>query len=179
MQSALRLADAIDRISRVAGLIAAAAVLAAVLISAGNAVSRYALSLTSNAWLELQWYLFAATVMLGGAWTLRRNEHVRVDLVYGSVSDRGRLWIDTLGLALFLLPGMLLLGALSWPVFDASFAQGEVSANAGGLLRWPVKLLLPIGFALVFLQGVAELIRRIAALKGIVRIDLAYERPQQ
>ena len=164
------------------GGVATAAVLLACLISAGNAASRYALGLTSNAWLEAQWYLFAAIVMLGAAHTLRRNEHVRVDLVYGWVGERTRLWIDVFGILVFLLPGMLLLAWMTWPFFLDSWMRHEVSPNAGGLLRWPVKVLLPVGFALVALQGLAELVKRVAALAGIedeaARVA-AYEKLEQ
>lgn len=179
MRGLMRLAAAADSVSRAAGALATAAVLAACLISAGNAASRYALGLTSNAWLEVQWYLFAAMAMLGAAETLRRGGHVRVDLVYAAVGDRGRLWIDCAGIVLFLLPGMALLAWLSWPYFVESWARHEISNNPGGLLRWPAKLLLPIGFVLVTLQGLAELARRVAALAGRVSLDTTYHRPLQ
>lgn len=179
MRGLLAAATAIDRLSRGAAILASAAVLAACLISAGVAVVRYGLSAGSNAFLEIQWYLFSATFLLGAAWTLKKNEHVRVDLVYSAVSDRGRLWIDAFGFALFLLPGMALMAWLGWAVFWESFVRHEISTDPGGLVRWPVKLLLPLGFALVFLQGCAELIRRIAALSGQDSIDTAYVRPDQ
>lgn len=172
-------AAAADKVSAVCGAAATAAVLAACLISAGNAASRYALGLTSNAWLEAQWYLFAVMALLGAGETLRRGGHVRVDLLYAAVGDRARIWIDILGLVVFLLPGMVLLAWLSWPYFVESWVRNEVSNNPGGLLRWPAKLLLPIGFALVALQGLAELARRIAALAGAVQIDTTYQRPLQ
>jgi TRAP-type mannitol/chloroaromatic compound transport system permease small subunit len=179
MQAALALAGVIDRISRVFGLVAAAATLGACLISAGVALARYGLGVGSNAWLEIQWYLFGAMILLGAAWTLKRNEHVRVDLVYMAVGARTRLWLDLFGLLVFLLPGMVLMAALSWPPFWESFSRNEISESPGGLLRWPVKLLLPVGFALVALQGVAEAIRRIAALRGTVEVDTTYVRPEQ
>jgi TRAP-type mannitol/chloroaromatic compound transport system permease small subunit len=118
-------------------------------------------------------------VLLGAAWTLKRNEHVRVDLVYLMVAPRTRLWLDLFGLLVFLLPGMVLMAALSWPQFWESFSRHEISESPGGLLRWPVKLLLPVGFALVALQGIAEAIRRIAALRRAVEIDTTYVRPEQ
>lgn len=167
MRSALLFTRGVDAISAAFGFIAEWCVLAACAIAAGNAVTRYLLSWSSNAWLEVQWYLFAAVVLLGAAHTLRRNGHVRVDLVYGSVSQRTKLWIDLLGIIFFLLPGMLLLAWMTWPFFLDAFIRDEGSPNAGGLIRWPVKILLPVGFALVALQGVAELIKRIAALRGI------------
>jgi TRAP-type mannitol/chloroaromatic compound transport system permease small subunit len=167
MRAALQFSRGVDAISAAFGFIAEWCVLAACAIAAGNAVMRYTLSWSSNAWLEVQWYLFAGVVLFGAAYTLRRNGHVRVDLVYGSVSQRAKLWIDILGIIFFLLPGMVLLAWMTWPFFLDAFLRSEGSPNAGGLLRWPVKLLLPVGFALVALQGVAELIKRIAALRGI------------
>jgi TRAP-type mannitol/chloroaromatic compound transport system permease small subunit len=182
MRALLAFSRAIDAVSAGAGKIAEWCVLAACAVSAGNALLRYGFSLSSNAWLEAQWYLFAAVVMLGAAHTLRRNGHVRVDLLYSMVSERTRLWIDIFGIILFLLPGMLLLAWMTWPFFLDSWMRAEYSLNAGGLLRWPVKILLPVGFLLVALQGVAELCKRIAALRGITdeaaRIA-AYARPEQ
>jgi TRAP-type mannitol/chloroaromatic compound transport system permease small subunit len=156
-------------------------VLAAAVVSAGNAIMRYSLSMSSNAWLEAQWYLFAGIVMLGAAYTLNRNQHVRVDLVYGAVGPRTRLWIDIFGLIFFLLPGMLLLAWMTWPFFWDSFIRDEGSPNAGGLLRWPIKLLMPLGFALVSIQGLSELVKRIAALRGLdAPVELTeYQRPEQ
>jgi TRAP-type mannitol/chloroaromatic compound transport system permease small subunit len=179
MRLALRAAGVIDGISRAFGWLAAAAVLAACLISAAVASARYGLGVGSNAWLEIQWYLFGAMIMLGAAWTLKRNEHVRVDLLYLAASPRLRLWLDLFGLLLFLLPGMVLMAALSWPQFWESFVRHEISESPGGLIRWPVKLLLPVGFALVALQGIAEVIRRIAALRGALVLDTDYVRPDQ
>ncbi|HUQ76933.1 MAG TPA: TRAP transporter small permease subunit [Burkholderiales bacterium] len=161
------------------GYIADALVLLACLISAGNAFSRYAFGISSNAWLEIQWYMFGALVLLGASYTLKRNEHVRVDIVYSNVSTRRQIWIDIVGGILFLLPATLILAYLSWPVFYNSWALGEVSSNAGGLLRWPIKIFLPIGFALLSLQGMSELIKRVAMLTGHMQPDLHYERPLQ
>ena len=128
---------------------------------------RYGFSFSSNAWLEIQWYLFAAMFMLGAPYTLKRNEHVRVDIIYGNLSpsafSSGSICWATI---LFLMPPVLIIGWMSWPLFSNSFASGEVSSNAGGLLRWPVKLLLPLGFGLLALQGISEIIKRIAALRG-------------
>lgn len=182
MRALLAFSRAVDAMNDGFGRIADWAVLAACAISAGNAFVRYGFSMSSNAWLEVQWYLFAATVMLGAAYTLNRNEHVRVDLVYGSVPAKARLWIDIFGLIFFLLPGMVLLAWMTWPFFWDSFVRGEGSPNAGGLLRWPVKILMPIGFALVSLQGLSELVKRIAALRGVdpTTAQLAeYHRPEQ
>jgi TRAP-type mannitol/chloroaromatic compound transport system permease small subunit len=179
MNPLLRFARAIDALSRRIGALANALVLVACLISAGNAFVRKGFDLSSNAWLEAQWYCFAGMVMLGAAWTLQRNEHVRVDVLYGRLSPRAQAWIDILGTLLFLLPMTGLLAALSWPMFAASYAIGEMSSDAGGLLRWPVKLLLPFGFALLSSQGLSELIKRIAYLRGDPEYTAHYERPLQ
>ncbi|HYZ34617.1 MAG TPA: TRAP transporter small permease subunit [Crenalkalicoccus sp.] len=172
----------VDRISTGVGRIADWAVLLSCLISAGNAFIRYGLDYSSNAWLEVQWYFFAATVMLGASYTLLRNEHVRVDLLYGAMGPRARLWVDVLGFIFFMLPAMILLAWMTWPFFLDSFLRDEGSPNAGGLLRWPVKLLLPAGFLLLCLQGVSELIKRIALLRGIRpegEVVVEYHRPEQ
>ena len=171
-----------DRVSGAFGWIADWMVLLACLISAGNATMRYSINYSSNAWLEVQWYLFAGIVMLGASYTLVRNEHVRVDLVYGSLGTRGKLWIDVFGIILFLLPAMALLTWMTWPFFLDAFQRNEHSSNAGGLLRWPVKLLMPLGFLLLTLQGLAELIKRIALLRGIQpagEVVVEYVRPEQ
>jgi TRAP-type mannitol/chloroaromatic compound transport system permease small subunit len=154
-------------------------VLAACLISAANAMSRYAFDLSSNAWLEVQWYLFAAIVMFGASYTLKMNEHVRVDVVYTYLPERARIWLDLVGTAVFLVPSMFIIAYLSWPFFMQSWAIREVSGNAGGLIRYPVKLLVPLGFTLVGLQGISEVIKRAAALRGDVRYTTRYERPLQ
>lgn len=179
MPALLKLSAAIDWVNHQFGRLAAWAVLAAALISAFNVVRRYAFNLSSNAWLEVQWYLFAVMVLLGAAYTLNKNEHVRVDIVYASVSDRGRIWIDILGLIFFLFPAIGILAYETWPIFWDSYVSGETSGNAGGLIRWPVKLMLPLGFALVFLQGISELIKRVAALQGEIAFDAHYEKPLQ
>jgi len=175
----LKLTRIADGISDVAGYIAKWLVLLACAVSAGNAVVRYLFSYSSNGLLEIQWYMFGGIVLLGAAQTLRLNEHVRVDLLYSNVSDRTRLWIDIFGFTFFLLPVMGYLVSLTWPFFYNSFKSGEMSMNAGGLILWPAKLLLPLGFSLLFLQGVAELVKRIAALTGKLRIDTHYEAPLQ
>jgi TRAP-type mannitol/chloroaromatic compound transport system permease small subunit len=179
VRALLALSRLVDAANERLGRLANWMVLAACLVSAGNAFSRYGYSLSSNAWLEIQWYLFAGMVMLGAAWTLNRNEHVRVDVFYGRLSTRGQVWVDILGGALFLLPAMLVMAWTSWGLFAESWRIGEVSSSAGGLLRWPVKLLLPAGFALVALQGVSEIIKRVAYLRGLVNLDVHYARPLQ
>ena len=173
------LARAIDRLGGALGVIASWLVLLACLISAGNATIRYLFSTSSNAWLELQWYMFAGMVLLGSAYTLRVNEHVRVDLFYGIVSDRVRHWIDLVGGAVFLLPMCLVMIWFTWPWFVQSWTLNESSSNAGGLIRWPVILLLPVGFTLILLQGVSEMIKRAAALRGFHQHEYAYEKPLQ
>jgi len=175
----LKISKAIDLLNDSLGWIANWLVLAACLISAGNAMSRYAFDLSSNAWLEIQWYLFAAIVMLGASHTLRMNEHVRVDILYTHLSERGKEWLDLIGTALFLVPSMLVIAYYSWPFFMQSWSVQEISGNAGGLIRWPVKILVPVGFTLVALQGISEIIKRAAALRGYVRFETHYERPVQ
>jgi TRAP-type mannitol/chloroaromatic compound transport system permease small subunit len=179
MSALLAISRIIDAASQMAGRIAAWLVLGACLISAGNASVRYLVGYSSNGLLEIQWYLFGALVFLGAAHTLRVNEHVRVDIVYSSVSDRARLWIDTIGFLFFLIPVGLYLTYLCIPFFLRSFQIGEYSNNAGGLILWPIKLVLPVGFALLTLQGVSELIKRLAALQGDLALDTHYEKPLQ
>jgi TRAP-type mannitol/chloroaromatic compound transport system permease small subunit len=175
----LVISRAIDWINDKLGALANFLVLLAVLVSAGNAMSRYAFNLSSNAWLEAQWYMFAAMVMFGTSYTLKRNEHVRVEIFYLMLSERGQLWLDLIGTLLFLVPISLLLTKLSWPLFYESYRIDEMSGNAGGLLRWPVKFVVPAGFFMLALQGVSEVIKRAAALRGYVTIDAKYERPTQ
>jgi TRAP-type mannitol/chloroaromatic compound transport system permease small subunit len=179
VEGLLRLSRAIDYVNDRFGEIANWLVLLACLISAGNAASRYMFSASSNAWLEVQWYMFAGMVLLGGPYTLKVNEHVRVDLFYSAVSERIRLWIDILGCLLFLLPICVILVYFTWPWFVESWRINETSSNAGGLIRWPVKLILPVGFALMTLQGVSELIKRIEALIHHHRLQFEYEKPLQ
>jgi TRAP-type mannitol/chloroaromatic compound transport system permease small subunit len=179
MDALLKFSRLIDALNEKAGLAASWLVLIACVISAGNALMRYGFSLSSNAWLEIQWYLFAGIVMLGAAHTLRVNEHVRVDVFYARYGQRVRLWLDLAGAVLFLLPMAVIIGWLSWPLFVSSWQIGEISGNAGGLLRWPVKVLIPLGFLLLALQGISEIIKRAAALAGRIQLDPRYERPLQ
>ena len=180
MAGLLRMAGWIDALSTFFGRISAWLVLLSCLVSAGNATSRYLFNLSSNAWLEIQWQMFAGIFLLGAAHVLKLNEHVRVDLFYGSASPRRKLWIDIIGIPLFLFPSMAVMAWFSWSFFLTSFASGERSANAGGLVFWPVKLLLPVGLVLLLLQGVAELIKRIAALRAPSSdLVVEYERPLQ
>ena len=179
MKALLKISAAIDAVNEKFGFIANYFVLFAALISAGNAGSRYLFSESSNGWLEIQWYMFAGMVLLGAPYTLKMNEHVRVDLLYGMVSEKTRIWIDIIGGLLFLLPICLILIYYTWPWFVASWQGHEGSSNAGGLLRWPVKLLLPVGFALMALQGVSEIIKRVAAIEHVIDAEFKYEKPLQ
>ena len=179
MNAFLRLSAGIDIMNRWFGYAASLCVLVACLVSSGNAGLRYLFSLGSNAWLEMQWYLFAYLVMFGAAHVLKVNEHVRVDLIYGMLSTRGKIWVDLLGLLVFLMPATLYLLILCIPPAMDALHTGETSPNAGGLVRWPARLALPIGFALVALQGVSEIVKRIAMLSGHLTADAHYERPLQ
>lgn len=179
MRALLRASGVIDKINDRFGAIANWLVLAACLISAGNAASRYMFSISSNAWLEVQWYMFAGIVLLGAPYTFKVNEHVRVDLVYGLVSERTRVLIDIFGIIFFLLPICIILIYFTWPWFAEAWRTNETSSNAGGLIRWPVKLVLPVGFFLMMLQGLSELIKRFAALRSQSGLQYQYEKPLQ
>ena len=179
MKPLLAFASLVDWINDRLGNLAKWAVTLACAISAGNAFIRYGLDISSNAWLEIQWYLFAACVMLGASHVLHQNEHVRVDIFYGKLSSRGRVWVDLLGLVFFLLPAMGVMLYYSWPLFLSMYRSGEMSSNAGGLVRWPAMLMLPLGFLLVSLQGVAEIIKRVGWLTHSYDMTLQYERPLQ
>jgi TRAP-type mannitol/chloroaromatic compound transport system permease small subunit len=179
LKALLKFSGVVDAINEKFGVVANYLVLFAALVSAGNALTRYLISWSSNGLLEIQWYMFAAMVLLGGPYTLKMNEHVRVDLVYGMVSDRARIWIDIIGGIFFLLPICLILTYFTWPWFVDSWKINEASSNAGGLVRWPVKLMLPVGFCLMAFQGVSELIKRVAALEHVIDADFKYEKPLQ
>lgn len=175
----LKLALAVDRISIELGKIASWAVLFAALISAANAFVRYGIDWSSNAFIEIQWYLFAYMVMIGAPVVLKLNEHVRVDLIYGKLKGNAPVYVDLFGLFVFLLPVVSLLLYLSWPYFLNTLTSGEMSQNAGGLIRWPVVLAMPLGFALMLLQGLSEIVKRIAYLQGKFEMDTHYEKPLQ
>jgi len=179
MRPLLALSTAIDKINEKIGNVCNILVLAACIVSAANAMIRYAFGYSSNGWLELQWYMFAILVMFGASYTFKRNEHVRVEIFYLFLSERGQLWLDLIGTLFFLIPACLLLAYLSWPFFMQAYAVGEMSGNAGGLVRWPIKFVIPSGFVMLALQGVSEVIKRIAALQGELTIDAKYERPTQ
>jgi TRAP-type mannitol/chloroaromatic compound transport system permease small subunit len=177
MRTLLALAGGIDALNQRIGRASLWLVLVAVLISAANALARYGLNLSSNAWLEIQWYLFALIFLLGAGYTLKHNGHVRIDILYGRLSPHGQAWVDLLGGLLFLLPMAGLMAWLGWAGFMESFARGEMSPDAGGLLRWPARLAIPLGFALLFLQGVAECIKRLAFITGTA--GLCEEAPEE
>ncbi|MDQ3445236.1 MAG: TRAP transporter small permease subunit [Pseudomonadota bacterium] len=166
MKPLLALARLIDTVNRWVGAVIIWFVLAAVLISAGNAVLRKVFNVGSNAYLELQWYLFAAVFLLGAGYTFLRNAHVRIDFVSTRLSPRARNWVDILGIVVFLMPLCLILITLSWPLIVNAWVSGEMSQNAGGLVRWPVYFLLPAGMALLLAQSLSELIKRVAFLRG-------------
>lgn len=171
MKALLSLARAIDALNERVGRLALWLVLLATLISAGNALVRYGLNTSSNAWLEIQWYLFALIFLLGAGYTLKHDGHVRIDVLYGRASPRVQAWVDLLGGLIFLLPMSGLIAWLGWEFFLSSFRIQETSPDAGGLLRWPIKLAIPLGFALLWLQGLAEVIKRAAFLKGILPLQ--------
>jgi len=162
----LALSRAIDAITERVGRVVYWLVLIVVLISASNAIVRKLFNYSSNAYLEIQWYLFSVIFLFGAGYTLLRNEHVRIDIISGRLSARAQNWIDVVGIVLFLWPMSFVIMWLSWPLFVDSLARHEVSSNAGGLLIWPARLMMPIGFALLIMQSVSELIKRIAFLRG-------------
>ncbi|MCO5162400.1 MAG: TRAP transporter small permease subunit [Mesorhizobium sp.] len=166
MAGLLALSRLIDRINEFIGKWISWAILAAVLVSATNAVIRKTLNTSSNAWLEMQWYLFGAAFLLAAAYTLKQNEHIRVDIVYGMFSRRVQHWIDLFGHVFFLMPFVLLMIYYFTPYFLLSYRSGEVSTNSGGLIIWPAKLLLLVGFTLLGIQGISEIIKKIAIMRG-------------
>ena len=168
MKPWLALSGAIDAFTERIGRFVYWLILVVVVISAANAVVRKAFNYSSNAYLEIQWYLFSAVFLLGAGYTLMRNEHVRIDIISGRLSARTQNWIDVIGIVFFLFPMAIVIGWLSWPLLLDSFTRHEVSTNAGGLIIWPARLLVPVGFALLILQGISELIKRIAFLRGLI-----------
>jgi TRAP-type mannitol/chloroaromatic compound transport system permease small subunit len=179
MQPLLRVADAIDWLSEQIGQALKWLVLFSSLISAGNALVRYTLHQSSNAWLEIQWYMFAAMFLLAAGYALKYEEHVRVDVLYSKMSPKTQAWVDVVGGVLFLMPTALLIAWLGIPMVRNSIHINEMSSDPGGLLRWPVKIMIPIGFALLALQGIAEIIKKTAVALGIREPGKAYERPVQ
>jgi len=179
LSSLLQLSRWIDWLNDRFGIFAKWAIFLACLISAANAVVRYLVNYSSNAFLEIQWYLFGAAVMLGAAQVLRVNEHIRVDVLYSRYSGRTQALVDLIGLVFFMLPSMAVMIDFAWPLFVKMYLTGEVSNNAGGLIRWPAMLLLPLGFSLLFAQGVSEAIKRVAWLTHQYEGDFHYEKPLQ
>jgi len=157
---------AVDRLNEAIGKAVVWLVLVVVVISAGNAVVRYGFDWSSNGLLEIQWYLFSAIFLLCAGYVLKKNEHIRIDVIFGRFSARTQNWIDVFGFLVFMLPMVTMTLWLSWPVFMNAWHSGETSANPGGLVRWPVRLLLPVGFFLLLLQGLSELVKRLAFLSG-------------
>ena len=169
----------VDRLTDRFGDLARWAVILSCFISAANALVRYTFDYSSNAFLEIQWYLFAACVMLGSAQVLRVNEHVRVDLIYSRFNGRQQAILDLVGLLVFLVPVMAVMIGLSFPLFMKMYLSGEMSSNAGGLIRWPAMMMLPLGFSLVLLQGLAEAVKRALWLAHRYDGEFHYERPLQ
>ena len=168
MKGLLTISHAIDALNERVGRTVFWLVLVMALVSAANALARYLFNLSSNAWLELQWYLFAAVFLIGAGYTLLHNEHIRIDVVSSHLSARARAWIDIFGTLVFLLPVSFFVVWLSWPVFMNAWTSQEISSNAGGLIRWPARLMVPLGFLLLSVQGISELIKRIAFLRGLI-----------
>ena len=175
MQSLLSLSRGIDRANDQIGRLVRWLVLGSVLLSAGNAIVRKVFDTSSNALLEIQWYLFAGVFMLGAGYAFLRNVHVRIDFVSSKLSKRTNAIIDAVGIVIFLIPLCLILIRLSWPLFYNAWVTGEMSSNAGGLIRWPVLLLIPVGFAILLVQGLSELVKRIAFLKGLIPEPISIE----
>jgi TRAP-type mannitol/chloroaromatic compound transport system permease small subunit len=168
MQALLALARGIDRVNAFIGKGVIWLILLAVVISAGNAVSRKLFDLSSNAWLELQWYLFGAAFMGAAAYTLQQNEHIRIDVFYGSRSRKTQHWIDLLGHIFFLLPFVALMAWLLWPYTVQAYVGGQVSSNAGGLIIWPARAILLIGFIMLTVQALSEIVKKIAVMQGLM-----------
>ena len=168
MHGLLRISAAIDRMNERIGRAVAWLGLVAVAVCTGNAVARYTLNVGSNAWLELQWYLNSAVFLLIAAYALRRNEHVRIDVVSGRLSPRVQAWIDIFGGLFMLVPTVAIIAWYSWPSLVNSFEIQEYSSDPGGLIRWPVRLIIPVAFALLGLQGISEIVKRFAFLKGLI-----------
>jgi TRAP-type mannitol/chloroaromatic compound transport system permease small subunit len=167
LDALLKLSARVDAFSNLIGKLIRWLVLGSVLISAGNAIIRKAFNISSNSFLEIQWYLFAGVFLLGSGFAFMRNVHVRIDFISGKLSKRTNTIIDILGIVIFIIPLCLIMVWLSWPLFTTALATGEMSQNAGGLIRWPAYLLMPLGFGLLFVQSLSELVKRIAFLKGL------------
>jgi TRAP-type mannitol/chloroaromatic compound transport system permease small subunit len=174
MKLLLKLSGLVDALNKRVGQAIMWLILAAILVSGGNAVMRKTFSISSNAFLETQWYLFSAVFLLGAGYTFLKNAHVRIDFVSSRLSARARSWIDVFGILLILAPFCSIVIRLSWPLFFKAWQSGEISMNYGGLIRWPVYLLVPLGMALLLLQGGSELIKRFAFLRGLIPDPLGH-----
>lgn len=175
MRPLLGISSVIDRCNNLIGRIIMWLVLVTVLISAGNAIMRKGFNIGSNAFLEIQWYIFAAVFMLGAGYVMLKNAHVRIDFISSRLSKRTNAWIDAAGIAVFTIPLSVIMIDLGWPLFARAWVSGEVSHNAGGLIRWPVLLLVPLGFGLLIMQAFSELIKRIAFLSGVINEPFSHD----
>ena len=167
MEALLKLSTGVDAVSHQIGRLIRWLVLGSVLISAGNAIIRKAFNISSNSFLEIQWYLFAGVFLLGAGFAFMQNAHVRIDFISTKLSRRTNTIIDIAGIIVFLIPLCLIMVVLSWPLFSTAWSTGEMSQNAGGLIRWPAYLLMPLGFGLLFIQALSELVKRVAFLRGL------------
>lgn len=167
MNALLKLSQLIDSITEFVGKSIIWVVLVVTLISCGNAIMRYTINYSSNAFLEIQWYLFAVIFLFGAGYTLKKNEHVRIDLIAGKFSKRGQAMIDIFGIIFFLMPMAIAIMWMSWPIFLLAYKTNEMSSNAGGLILWPARLMVPIGFFLLVMQGISELIKKVGFLQGL------------
>ena len=167
MDALLKLSSGVDALSSQVGRLIRWLVLASVLISAGNAIIRKTFNISSNAFLEIQWYLFSGVFLLCAGFAFMRNAHVRIDFISGKLSRRTNAFIDIAGIIVFLIPLCLIMVWLSWPLFTTAWVTGEMSQNAGGLIRWPAYLLMPLGFGLLLIQALSELVKRIAFVRGL------------
>lgn len=179
MKPLIAFAELVDKLNEKLGMLASWAVIIACFVSALNALVRYGFDFSSNAFLEIQWYMFAYVVMFGTSLVFKLNEHVRVDVLYSRYSTRKQVLTDIFGIVCFMLPVCIMLIYLSFPLFYKMLMSGEMSSNAGGLIRWPAMVSLPLGFSLLFLQGVSELIKRVGWLNGSYNMSLNYEKPLQ
>jgi TRAP-type mannitol/chloroaromatic compound transport system permease small subunit len=179
MQALLQFSRLVDALSARIGQLAMWLILVTTFVSAGNAIVRKVFNTSSNALLEIQWYLFAAVFLLGAGYAFLRNAHVRIDFISSKFSARTRNWIDIGGIVLFLFPLCYMMITLGWPTFQNAWVSGEISTNAGGLVRWPVYGLIPLGFALLMLQGASELIKRAAFLTGVAPDVLDHSGPSE
>lgn len=175
MDALLKMSAGVDALSNQIGRLIRWLVLGSVLISAGNAIIRKIFNISSNSFLEIQWYLFAGVFLLGAGFAFMRNVHVRIDFISSKLSKRTNAFIDIAGIIVFLMPLCLIMAWLSWPLFYNAWVSGEMSQNAGGLIRWPAYLLMPVGFGLLFIQALSELVKRIAFLRGLRAEPMSYE----